>query len=340
MTNLRKSLSSIFMVTVICLLSVCCGDNGTDDNDDDGTPENTQYRNEMREFVQEISTYCKAQNPSFQIIPQNGHDLLTVNGSRDGNPATAYIAAIDAVGREDLNYGYDDDNKPTADSDRAEMAAFMDIAEKNDVEALVTDYCWTRSYIDQSYQRNNSASYISFAANSRELDTIPDYPAAPYGENADNIVTLSDAKNFLYLLNTDSFDSKNDFIETLGKTNYDVFIIDLFFDGSEALSKSDLAELAKKANGGSRLVIAYMSIGEAEDYRYYWQESWKKSPPSWLAGENPYWQGNYKVRYWDENWKDIIFGSGTSYVDKIIDAGFDGVYLDIIDAFEYFEDQN
>ncbi|HDY87770.1 MAG TPA: alpha-1,4 polygalactosaminidase, partial [bacterium] len=24
---------------------------------------------------------------------------------------------------------------------------------------------------------------------------------------------------------------------------------------------------------------------------------------------------------------------------KIIDAGFDGVYLDIIDAFEYFENQ-
>jgi len=25
--------------------------------------------------------------------------------------------------------------------------------------------------------------------------------------------------------------------------------------------------------------------------------------------------------------------------EEILDAGFDGVYLDIIDAFEYFEDQ-
>ena len=28
-----------------------------------------------------------------------------------------------------------------------------------------------------------------------------------------------------------------------------------------------------------------------------------------------------------------------SYLQKIIQAGFDGVYLDIVDAFEYFEDR-
>ena len=33
----------------------------------------------------------------------------------------------------------------------------------------------------------------------------------------------------------------------------------------------------------------------------------------------------------------IIFGNDESYLHKIIDSGFDGVYLDIIDAFEFFE---
>jgi cysteinyl-tRNA synthetase len=28
-----------------------------------------------------------------------------------------------------------------------------------------------------------------------------------------------------------------------------------------------------------------------------------------------------------------------SFLKSIIDAGFDGAYLDIVDAFEYFEDQ-
>jgi cysteinyl-tRNA synthetase len=82
-----------------------------------------------------------------------------------------------------------------------------------------------------------------------------------------------------------------------------------------------------------------MSIGEAENYRYYWQESWynKKDRPPWLLKENPYWEGNYKVQYWDPEWQAIIIGGEDSYLNKIIAAGFDGVYLDIIDAFEYFE---
>lgn len=80
-----------------------------------------------------------------------------------------------------------------------------------------------------------------------------------------------------------------------------------------------------------------MSIGEAEDYRYYWKEEWASNPPSWLDAENPDWEGNFKVRYWDTAWQDIIFGSDSSYMSKIINAGFDGVYLDIIDAYEYYE---
>jgi cysteinyl-tRNA synthetase len=78
-----------------------------------------------------------------------------------------------------------------------------------------------------------------------------------------------------------------------------------------------------------------MSIGEAEDYRYYWNPEWKTNQPSWLAEENPDWPGSYKVRYWDKYWQKIIYG----YLDKILTAGFDGVYLDIIDAFQYFENK-
>jgi len=96
-------------------------------------------------------------------------------------------------------------------------------------------------------------------------------------------------------------------------------------------------QLKKKANGGKRLVICYMSIGEAEDYRYYWNADWVNNPPEWLDGENPDWPGNYKVKYWHTDWQNIIYGNNSSYLKKILDAGFDGVYLDIIEAFEYYE---
>ncbi|MFD2532796.1 endo alpha-1,4 polygalactosaminidase [Gracilimonas halophila] len=121
-------------------------------------------------------------------------------------------------------------------------------------------------------------------------------------------------------------------------TNYDVLIIDAFYN-ENLYTEQDMARLRQKKNGGTRMVISYMSIGEAEEYRYYWQNSWRVGNPDWLFSENPNWPGNYKVKYWDENWQAIIYGDEDSYLQKIIDSGFDGVYLDIIDGFQYFENR-
>jgi cysteinyl-tRNA synthetase len=114
--------------------------------------------------------------------------------------------------------------------------------------------------------------------------------------------------------------------------------MDLFFTDGTAFSNAEIAQLKNKANGGKRLIISYMSIGEAENYRYYWQTSWNTNKPSWLDGENPNWTGNFKVKYWYPEWQNIIYGNDNSYLKKILNASFDGVYLDIIDAFEYYEE--
>ncbi|KAB2851446.1 MAG: hypothetical protein F9K44_01485 [Hyphomicrobiaceae bacterium] len=123
----------------------------------------------------------------------------------------------------------------------------------------------------------------------------------------------------------------------------DLVVIDYSRDGEDATAfrQADLARLKQRPSGGRKLVIAYMSIGEAEDYRYYWRREWNKAAtrPAWLDELNPDWDGNYKVRYWDPAWQSVILGSEVAYLDKIIAAGFDGVYLDIIDAFEYWEEK-
>jgi cysteinyl-tRNA synthetase len=85
------------------------------------------------------------------------------------------------------------------------------------------------------------------------------------------------------------------------------------------------------------MVISYMSIGEAESYRYYWDDDWRLGNPEWLVRENPNWKGNFKVQYWNPEWKAVILGNDNSYLQLILDAEFDGVYLDIIDGFEFFE---
>jgi cysteinyl-tRNA synthetase len=53
-------------------------------------------------------------------------------------------------------------------------------------------------------------------------------------------------------------------------------------------------------------VLAYLSIGEAESYRSYFDPAWKSDPPPWLGPTNPDWEGNYKVRDWEPARLDII----------------------------------
>jgi len=118
--------------------------------------------------------------------------------------------------------------------------------------------------------------------------------------------------------------------EEIAKGGFKLIVIDYSRDGSDdgAYSREEI-ESIKHAG---KIPIAYISIGEAEDYRFYWNESWFENPPDWLGPENPDWEGNYAVKYWDERWKRIVF----AYLDRIISQGFSGVYLDKVDEFEYW----
>lgn len=295
------------------------------------------FKNEMRSFVINLSAYAKGQNINFLIIPQNGIELVSSNGDTDGQPVMNYLNAIDGNGQEDLFYGYNNDNQASPSSESAYLMALLNISKNSGKTILVTDYCSTPSKMDDAYSKCLSNNYISFTADQRDLNNIPSYPVPIRGENSNNITSLNSVANFLYLINPENYNSKTALINALASTNYDLVIVDLFFNDGSVLSSNEVNSLKTKANGGQRLVIAYMSIGEAEDYRYYWNSSWNNNQPAWLDKENPDWAGNYKVKYWEEDWQSIIFGNNDSYVKKVIDANFDGVYLDIIDAFEYYE---
>jgi cysteinyl-tRNA synthetase len=116
-------------------------------------------------------------------------------------------------------------------------------------------------------------------------------------------------------------------------------VVDYGFDrrNATAFPREVVNLMRTRPDGRQRLVLAYFSIGEAEDYRYYWQESWLKARPEWLEPENPDWPGNYLVQYWHPEWQAILFGSANAYIDRILAAGFDGVYLDGADKFEQWK---
>ena len=117
--------------------------------------------------------------------------------------------------------------------------------------------------------------------------------------------------------------------EELSKLGADIVVIDYSYDGSDEkrYSKEDIEKIKKAGS----IVLSYINIGQAEDYRFYWKKSWSESPPRWIIEEDPEWKGDYYIKYWRLGWKEIIY----SYIDKILEEGFDGVYLDRVDAFEY-----
>jgi cysteinyl-tRNA synthetase len=113
--------------------------------------------------------------------------------------------------------------------------------------------------------------------------------------------------------------------DELANSSADLVVVDYSGDDGP-FSKAQVERMKQKPDGSRRIVVSYMSIGEAESYRWYWSQR----SSSWLGRENPQWRGNYGVRFWDPAWQEIIF----SYTDRILAAGFDGVYLDKVDQFE------
>ena len=156
--------------------------------------------------------------------------------------------------------------------------------------------------------------------------------------------TLPKAAKWAFVLQSDKLSSSADVAAArLAASDRDVIVMDFSFDGSLAnkWSPRQIQEIRSGSKSGPRKVLAYLSIGEAEDYRHYWQEDWDPEhdgttdagAPLFLLSENPHWSGNYKVRFWHPEWQSLVL----KYLDIIQNQGFDGIYLDIVDGFEFFE---
>lgn len=298
-----------------------------------GTTEPESYEARMVQLISSLHQYSEEKHPGFGLIANGGAALF--QESKDNSIGNIDILAqsLDGVMAESVYYGWDmKDNTRTPAEETLYMEDNLSKAQTCGMVVLSLDYCYSPKRVANSYEENDSHHYIGWASPSRELTMIS---PEVHHENENNISHLQDVKNYMVLLNGESYSLKEKYIADLGNTNYDLLIIDRDFAG-EPLTPSDVNTLKKKANGARRLVYAYMSIGEAESYRSYWNPSWDGGKPSWIADSNPEWEGNYKVKYWTSQWQHILYGNDTSYLDQIISAGFDGAFLDVVDAYEYF----
>lgn len=133
-------------------------------------------------------------------------------------------------------------------------------------------------------------------------------------------------------------------VHEIKESGFPLVVIDYSKDGGDSRSYSH--EEIQELINDSIIPVSYISIGEAENYRFYWDHEWVEDfdensltdkAPTWLGHSNPNWIGNYKVRYWDTDWRDNYL---SPYLDKIISQGFRGIYLDIVDAYGYWYDPN
>jgi len=115
---------------------------------------------------------------------------------------------------------------------------------------------------------------------------------------------------------------KNDSLKKIQNSEKDLWVID-----PDSFTSSMVRTLRKKP----KKIIAYLSLGEAEGYRDYF----KSLPQDLLIEENPQWKDNFTVKFWDERWKKVVQES----LQRIQKKGFDGVFLDVIDAFDRFPDK-
>jgi cysteinyl-tRNA synthetase, unknown class len=132
-------------------------------------------------------------------------------------------------------------------------------------------------------------------------------------------------------------------VDEIAKSKADLIVMDhAKLGGKVALSSSDVERIKVRPDGSRRLVVAYLSVGEAEDFRYYWRPEWsnaadKSKVPPWLKAPNCAWPGAHAVRFWHSDWKQLIYGGAESYLSRIVKAGFDGVYLDRVDIYDQFK---
>ncbi len=131
------------------------------------------------------------------------------------------------------------------------------------------------------------------------------------------------------------------------RSPYDMLIVDATTGrgGEGAFTADDIARLKRKPDGSRRLVLSYLSIGEAEDYRpdYFTSEYMTEDAPDWLLNENPNWKGNRLIRFCKEGWQRTVLGDdeGKSLYNSIepsplyrlVELGFDGVALDRVDVY-------
>lgn len=103
--------------------------------------------------------------------------------------------------------------------------------------------------------------------------------------------------------------------------------------GPQRLTADAVARLRWTADGRRRIVLAELSVAKLSDAAPGWDQAWLGDPPDWLAAATCASGNTRPTRYWLPGWRNLIYRAKGSALQRVQDAGFDGVYLSDVDAF-------
>lgn len=115
-------------------------------------------------------------------------------------------------------------------------------------------------------------------------------------------------------------------LDRLADAPVDLLVIDLSRDGGEDDFRRD--EVRRLQEAGKH-VLAYFEVGAIEEYRPEWNEIAAELKAGAVSG----WENEQYVRYWDERWWPVV----RRRLDRAMEAGFDGAYLDMLTTYEEIE---
>ena len=299
-------------------------------------------RQQMRAFIQSITTFARRYNRNFTVITHGAMELLIKRDVVDEtriSPARTYMRSIDGVMMDGLFFGDRVFGEPIADEIRARRLRLTDMAKNNGLSVFVMDYGTDPETVDESHRLNRERGYNSITVHAplAELGSLPPYPRRPFGENAKNVLSLKNVSTFSYITNSAAIGRATEFVMKMHETNYDLMIVDVL-NGREPLSRRAVETLKYKKIGARRQVYAIANIGTAASFQYYWKPTWREGSPGWIDAPVRDDPDRYYVQFWRPEWQRIITGDVNSYIYGLVALGFDGVVLEgMEEAYRFFE---
>lgn len=295
------------------------------------------YKRDARFMIQNLTDYCRIYNKNFGILLYNSPELTSNEGTLKGSLMNEFNNNIDGIIMAYPFFGFSKKGVASPDSIKSYVSNWSGFISKGNIQIYSTDIVENDA---QTFEVNTSAvllGYKPYCSYTSDFSDIPAYPASPVASNNDSIFAPQLARNYIYLKNPGSFNTKHEIIDSLSKVNYDLIILDYYFKNTY-WTKQELDSLKIKPGGTRRIVYSYISLLQADDTRYYWSKSFLTNPPLWPGKTDSLDIRYHHVKYWDPDWQIQIFGNDDSYMRKIIRAGFDGILLDRIkEAYQYWE---